>query len=77
LTILIANETVAPFGCGFTLNIQQGSQVFEQTHLVAVVLGVVLDVPLVSAKIFDDVFLLTELRKVRNSILLTFALKNS
>jgi hypothetical protein len=76
LAILVADETVAPFGSRLAFDVEQGPQVFEEAHLVAVVFGVVFNVSLVRAKIFDDVFLLSELKKSDvNS--LTFALKNS
>jgi len=49
LAVLVADEAVATLGKGLSLHVQNGAQVLEQTHLVAVVLGVVLDVALVLA----------------------------
>jgi hypothetical protein len=66
LAILVADETVASFSSGLTFDVEQCTQVFKQTHLVAVVLGVVLDVPLMSAQILDDVLLLTELKQLKS-----------
>jgi hypothetical protein len=77
LAILVADETVASFGSGFTFDVEQRAQVFKQTHLVAVVFGVVLNVPLMSAQILDNVLLLTKLKQLKCYFSLTFALKNS
>jgi len=61
LAVLVADEAVATLGKGLSLHVQNGAQVLEQTHLVAVVLGVVLDVALVLAQLLDQDLLLSQL----------------
>lgn len=62
LAVLVANKAVAALSQGLALDLEQGAQVLEQIHLVAVVLCVVLDVTLVSAQLLDQHFLLPQLR---------------
>lgn len=77
LTILVANKPISALCSRLTLDVQKRSQVFEKTHLVAVVLGVVLYVPLMRPEVFNDVFLLSKLQSINLNTTLTLALKNS
>lgn len=52
LRVLIADEPIPTLGDGLALDIQQGAKIAEELHLVAVVLGVVFDVPLMCAQVF-------------------------
>ena len=66
LGILVAHETVAGIRHCLSLNIKDGSEVLEHLHLIAVVMGVVLDVILVDSEVFHNVLLLPQLYEVRN-----------
>ena len=74
---MVADKTISALSSRLTLDVQKRSQVFEKTHLVAVVLSIVLDVSLVRPEVFDDVLLLAELNMLNLNDQLTFALKNS
>ena len=52
LSVLVANETITSFGHSLPLDVEKSAQVFEKFHLVAVVLRVILDVPLMCAQVF-------------------------
>lgn len=61
LTVLVADQAVATLGKRLALHVQNRAQILEQTHLVAVVLRVVLDVALVLAQLLDQDLLLSQL----------------
>jgi hypothetical protein len=46
LSVFVTNETVTTISDSFPFHIQELTQVFEQLHLIAEVLGVILDMPL-------------------------------
>jgi len=57
LSVLVANETVA-VSSSSSLDVEQVAQVFENSHLVAVVLAVVFDVLLSLAQLAHHLLLL-------------------
>jgi len=61
LSVLVANEAVAALSDGLALHVEEGTQVLVNLHLIAVVLRVILDVPLVGTQVFHNVFLLSQL----------------
>ena len=62
LAVLVSNEPVSAFCESLSLDVQKSAQVFKKPHLVAVVLCVILNVPLVGSKVLDNVFLLSKLK---------------
>jgi hypothetical protein len=60
---LVAHKSITTLSQGLALDVQKCTQVLEETHLVAIVLGVVLDVTLVRSQLFNQDFLLTQLHK--------------
>jgi hypothetical protein len=46
---LVADESVTTFSLSFALNIKKSAEILKQTHLIAIVLSVVLNVALMGA----------------------------
>lgn len=59
--VLVADEAVATLADSLALHVKEGAQVLVDLHLVAVVLGVILDVPLVGTQVLHNVLLLSQL----------------
>jgi hypothetical protein len=53
LAVLVADKTVATLSQRLALDVEKCAQVLKQTHLVAIVFSVVLDVALVRPQFFD------------------------
>lgn len=79
LAVLVADEAIASLSECLPLDVQQGAQVLEEAHLVAVVLSVVLDVALMRPQLLNQDLLLPKLQKQKHhsNTQLTFAVKNS
>ena len=63
LAVLVAHKSITSLCQGLTLDVKERTQVLKETHLVAIVLGVVLDMTLVRSQFFNQDFLLTQLHK--------------
>ena len=59
--ILVADEAVATLADRLALHVKESAQVLVNLHLIAVVLRVILDVPLVGTQVLHNVFLLPQL----------------
>ena len=61
LAILVADESVTTFSLSFALNIKKSAEILKQTHLIAIVLSVVLNVALVRPQLLNQNLLLSQL----------------
>ena len=59
--ILVADEAVAALADRLALHVKESAQVLVNLHLIAVVLRVILDVPLVGTQVLHNVLLLSQL----------------
>jgi len=61
LGVLVTHHAVSVLCDSGPLGLEESLQILEKLHLTSEVLGVVLDVSLVSSQVLHDVFLLTQL----------------
>ena len=61
LRVLVTYQAIVTFGHCLTLDIQERAQILEKSLLVAVVLRVILDVPLMGTQVSHQVVLLAQL----------------
>ena len=52
LRVLVADQSVFTLSHSLALDVKKRAEISEELHLIAVVLSVVLDVPLVAAQVF-------------------------
>lgn len=61
LLVLVSDKSVATLRNSLSFDVEKLAQIFEELHLGTVVIGVVLDVALMSPQVFHHVLLLSQL----------------
>jgi Mrp family chromosome partitioning ATPase len=62
--VFVPNHTVVVVATSLSLDLEELTQVLEQLHLIAEVLGVILDMSLMGTEVLHHILLLSQLKRI-------------